>query len=114
MIGFLGNQSSLIKSPVFKLIPSNGGEVGPPLSIYFTSSPINRIENALRDLEVLFPVDPCTVLKLNKTASPKLNSGIKIFFLNSFVGGNSIKALSSLYQDLLFDHFVGLINFDHL
>ena len=48
------------------MIPSNGGEVGPPLSIYFTSSPINRIENALRDLEELFPVEPCNVLKLNK------------------------------------------------
>ena len=76
----MGNQSSRNLSPDFKLIPSNGGEVGPPLSIYLTSFPINRIENALRALEVLFPVEPCTVLKLNKTASPKLSSGIKIFF----------------------------------
>ena len=63
---------------------SNGGDVRPPLSMYFTSSPINRIENALRDLEELFPVEPCTVLKLNKTASPKLISGIKMFFSNLF------------------------------
>ena len=82
-----------------KLIPLNGGEVGPPLSIYFTSSPINLIENALRDLEVLFPVEPCTVLKLNNTASPKLSSGIKIFFLNISDEGKSIKELSFLYHD---------------
>ena len=56
-----------------------------------TSSPINLIENALRDLEVLFPVEPCTVLKLNNTASPKLSSGIKISFSNFSYKGKSHK-----------------------
>ena len=76
-------------------MPSKGGDVGPPRSIYLTSSPINRIENALRDLEVLFPVEPCTVLKLKRTASPKFNSGIKIFFSNSYDEGKSINKLLS-------------------
>ena len=59
-------------------------------------------------------VDNKNNLKLNNTASPKFNLGIKIFFSNSSCEGKSIKELSSSYQDWLFDHFVGLINFGHL
>ena len=53
-----GNQSLLRESPVFKLIPLNGGEVSPPRSIYLTSSPINRIENARRRSLELFQDAP--------------------------------------------------------
>ena len=63
-------------------MPSNGGDVGPPLTAKVTSSPINLIENALLDLELLLPVEPWTVLKLNKTASPNFKLGTNISFSN--------------------------------
>ena len=54
LVQITGNQSLLKESPTFKLIPLNGGEVSPPRSIYFTSSPINLIEKARRlNLELL-------------------------------------------------------------
>ena len=78
---------------MFKFIPSKGGDVGPALLTKVTSSPMNLIENALRLLELLLPVEPCTVLKLNNTASPNSKSGINIFSLNSFYEGRSMNEL---------------------